>query len=132
MQEALYQLCSDYRQNNEYCERLDLSRLKNSDYELDNRDGFNFSKMGTIEFRMKESVKDVDSILRWIKLTQKMVDIISMDMNKKRSEVKRKAETILDAMDKEIAIQSKDDSSVMLRVEKYMEARSYAKSIMGL
>lgn len=134
-QEALYQLCSNYRQSNQYCERLDLDRLSSDDYFLDNRDGFNVSSLGTIEFRMKESVSSTEPIIRWIKLTQAVVDAVCDSLNKKTSSFKKKATTIMTAFDKEMTIQAKDEidqNELLDRLAKYQQARNFSLAMLGI
>lgn len=134
-QEAIYQLCANYRQKNEYCERLDIDRLGFNEYELNNRDGFNLSSIGTMEFRMKESISSTDPIIRWIKLTQSVVSAVSYSLKNKTDKFKEKAELVLDAFDKEALLQADEEVQsdlILERIKKYTSARNYAKSLLGV
>lgn len=134
-QEAIYQLCANYRQKNEYCERLDLDRLGSNEYELNNRDGFNLSSIGTMEFRMKESISSTDPVIRWIKLTQSVVSAVSYSLKNQTDKFKEKAELVLDAFDKEALLQANEEMQselILDRIKKYTSARNYAKSLLGV
>jgi hypothetical protein len=118
-----------------YCDRLHYNRLESNDYEIDNRDGFNVSSIGTIEFRMKESVSSSDPIIRWIKLTQAVVESVADNIKNRQKKFKEKASLLMDAFDKEFAIQTKDsmdNNDIIDKIERYNNAKSYSIAVLGL
>jgi hypothetical protein len=108
----LYSVCSDYRQDNDFCRRLSLQNLENSGLRLGARNGFNFTSKGTLEFRMRESLNDTDSIIRWIKITQKIVEDLVLVANGNIEQYNANALETLTILRKEKLVQNPVDKAL--------------------
>jgi hypothetical protein len=135
-QEALYQLCANWRQDNHYCQRLFNEKIEKDEYKLESRSGFNITDLGTLEFRMRESMQDSSAIIRWIKITQKLVLTIISSFESEAKEYKKQATDMLDVMEQERILQLKDANlekeTFLEQLNRYNQAKIYSENLIGL
>jgi hypothetical protein len=87
IQGALYALCSKWRLQSKYARPLE-----NSQELIHSRYGFTVTDYGTLEYRLKEATFNVDSIVRWVIMTQQitvsLIQRINMDMASSKEKLK--------------------------------------------
>lgn len=92
VQGALYALCSKWRLSSTYSRPLNSPEELKGDY----RHGFAISSYGTIEYRLKEATFNVEAMIRWVILTQKItISLIEM-ANNEVEEAKKQLKEALD------------------------------------
>jgi hypothetical protein len=131
-QESIYSLCKNYRNDNEYCSKISMQSIESG--EKQNRTvGFNITPYKTMEFRMRESISDVGAILRWIKLTQQVVESAAIGLIEDHKKFQNKVHETLDLIQFEKALQVKKiEKNTMLikELDRYNQARSFADLMM--
>ena len=73
VQGPIYELCHESRKSGSYSRKMGVHSVK-GDHLPSSKDGFNFTRYGTLEFRMKEGVMDADEIVRWVRVTKMVVE----------------------------------------------------------
>ncbi len=121
IQGPLYSICHKGRSSNTYCEKMSVGKkgILNP-----YRGGFNFTKYGTIEFRMREGMMDKAAIIRWIRLTQAIVNVIRNELKNSFKEgltKNQQAMAALDAISIEKAIQIKGQKDGYFGADEYVE-----------
>lgn len=85
IQGALYEICNSKRASNSYSRKMGISQIKGGSLPR-GKDGFNFTRYGTLEFRMKEGTFDTESILRWVRITREVMEILRREIFEKATE----------------------------------------------
>lgn len=132
-QESLFALCDYWRQENTFCRKIDFE-LIDSDKQVSSRFvGFNITEYGTMEFRMRENLEDSDSIIRWILITQKVVDSAYLSLRKQEKEFIKMAEETLSVIEREKMLQLKKlkDEEALEHLENFKQAQIYAKMVIN-
>jgi hypothetical protein len=126
-QESLYSICAYHRNNESYCEKISMKSI-NKDNEF-GRIGFNVSAYNTMEFRMRESLGDVSSIIRWITITQQVVDSVSFGLKDQLELFHKTAVETLESIQLEKAMQLKkmtNNQQFMNELDRYNQARIFS------
>lgn len=137
-QESIYALCDNWRQSNSFCSRINFSDLE-SDKQNFSRIGFNLSAYNTMEFRMRENLGSVNEIIRWIILTQKVVDSVAMKLKNDLKSFSKSAHEALDLIEKEKILQLKkiedsqnsDEINIMSVLENFRQAQLFSKMMIS-
>lgn len=122
IQAPLYAICHRGRSDNGYCSKIGV---RNGEITNNGRSGFNFSRYGTLEFRMKEGSMDIPGIIRWVKLTKRIVETIRESMKKGIESLKEDLDTIVSIIDVEKAMQIQAGDSSYMSDEEYTQALEF-------
>lgn len=129
-QEPLFALCAPYRQENTYCEKIYSPGIERIS-QFNHRQGFNFTSRGTLEFRMKESLDNTGEILRWIKLTQKVVEDVAFKIKGEVSDFKEEVSTTLNLLEQEKMRQLRKSNSLDA-LDQFLSAKEYSKILLSV
>lgn len=126
-QESLYSICAYHRNDESYCEKISMESIKeNDDF---GRIGLNISKYNTMEFRMRETMSDVNSIIRWITITQQVVDSVVFGLKDQMELFHKNALDTLETIQLEKALQLKkmtNNQLFMSELDRYNQARIFS------
>lgn len=95
-QETLYSLIEDWRDESEFCVKIDPENIREGRgaYGNSGATGVLLTNHNTMEFRMKEGLTNVSDLLNWIIYTQNIVEAIFLKLANKVSKQKSKIEKL--------------------------------------
>lgn len=125
IQGALYALCSNWRLSGWHSRPL---REANELVYEQGRHGFTVSNYGTLEFRLKEATLNVESIIRWITLTQHVTISLIQRVNNQIKASKKQLEKALDQGYLMILSEKSEESDVISHLAYYQLAQKHALS----
>lgn len=127
-QEPLFALCDSYRQKNEYCAKLYSNEYP--EFRFNHRHGFNFSSKGTLEFRMREALNNTPEIIRWIKLTQKIVEDLVLSVKKEENNFIEAVTKTISLLEEE-KIRQVQKTNNLESLEQFLAAKEYSKILLS-
>lgn len=126
IQGALYEICNAKRSRSHFSRKMGIREVREANLPME-KNGFHFTRYGTLEFRMKEGTFDKESILRWVKITREVVDILRAEFFESANS---NFNNIIDAITLERVIQYKKGTEGYGSLDDFKRSMSFTKNIL--